>query len=49
MIADSCVSWAVFFVLAMVVCVRFFFYCVNLREKNKEQEIKINYDQDLIF
>ena len=46
---DSCISWAVFAVLGVVAALRFFFYCVELQEKDKEQDTTMKYDRDLIF
>ena len=49
MIPDSCVSWAVLTFLVLIACLRFFFWCVNRSEQNKDKEPTMNYDQDLFF
>lgn len=49
MVQDSCVSWAVLTILVMAFLIRL--VCEGIREKEqyKEEEHRINYDQDLIF
>ena len=49
MMIDNCVSWVVLTALVLIVCLHFFFYCVNQREQNKPHEEKFIYDRDLFF